>query len=192
MQELIPPQSHQESRNSVVDEAEDQQHGAGPDVVQRTTKAPNRGLDVSNRLYALGKLYEAKKDILRERQSIMKKEEEERIIKMGKMKHSSVSHRMRQGSGASTINLRRPSSNQELTAGAPGTSSMQMMPTASAGDLTGPSAQWRYQLGMWEQNGDQADGPQSESKQCNWRTQGNLTSRDADGLKVEDRLIQYS
>lgn len=99
-----------------MDEAEDQQHGAGPDAggrsfAQRTAKAPNRGLDVSNRLYALGKLYEAKKDILRERQSIMKKEEEDRIIKMGKMKHSSVSYRMRQGSGASTINLRRPSSN---------------------------------------------------------------------------------
>ena len=62
---------------------------------QRATKATNRGLDVSNRLYALGKLYEAKKDILRERQSMLKKEEEDRIIAMGNMKHSSKSFRIR-------------------------------------------------------------------------------------------------
>lgn len=39
-----------------------------------------KGLKVSERLFALGKLYEAKKDVLRDRNNLIKKQEEDLII----------------------------------------------------------------------------------------------------------------
>jgi hypothetical protein len=42
---------------------------------------------VSERLFALGKLYEAKKDVLRERHDMIQKQEEDKIIKIAKDRH---------------------------------------------------------------------------------------------------------
>ena len=81
--ELIAPYNKHDSRASLV---VTKGQGLVPKSSSRsllTRSKSNRALDVSNRLYALGKLYEAKKEILRERQSMVKKEEEDKIMKMG-------------------------------------------------------------------------------------------------------------
>lgn len=60
---------------------------AGVQYSEVTRSEFNKGLKVSERLFALGKLYDAKKDVMRDRHNLIKKQEEDMIIQIAKDRH---------------------------------------------------------------------------------------------------------